>query len=89
MAPQSYFIIVCYIIIFMCCPLCLVSSYQEGDSSHSDDGLHNFMKRRSHGTAKHASNVAPQSSLKIVNVDDFGAKGNASDDSEVMLTLHI
>ncbi|KAK1401182.1 Polygalacturonase [Heracleum sosnowskyi] len=82
MAPQSYFILVCYIISFVCCPLCLVSSSQEEDSSHSDDAIYNLMKRTGHGLAKHASNVAPQSSLKTVNVDDFGAKGNASDDSE-------
>ena len=70
MAPQSYFIIVCFIIIFACCPLCLVSS-------HSDDGLDKFIESKRYQVTKH------RSSLKIVNVDDFGAKGDASDDSEV------
>ncbi|KAF1002044.1 polygalacturonase-like [Apium graveolens] len=82
MAPQSYFIFVCFIIISVCCPLCLVTCYEQGDSSHSYHALHNPIKRTSHGIAKRASNVAPRSSLKIVNVDDFGAQGNASDDSE-------
>lgn len=85
MAPQSYFILVFYIIIFVCCPLCLVSSFQEEDSSHSGDGLHKFVERKIYDISKRTSkDVTPQTSPKIVNVDDFGAKGNASDDSEVM-----
>ncbi|KAL1802616.1 hypothetical protein ACET3Z_031263 [Daucus carota] len=45
-------------------------------SSHSDDGLDKFIESKRYQVAKH------RRSLKIVNVDDFGAKGDASDDSE-------
>lgn len=94
MASQRQYCLTLLFILITSLVSCCFSSYQDEPSVSNGFHIHEDSYNPNSETndrilRRLAQANVPATSPEIVNVDDFGAKADGTDDSQVLLVIHI